>query len=411
MKNYFLLVLFNLSVLVNLSQGVRFDKERYTDEEPLEMDQLGFTDNLPEKYSLRKFCPPVLTQKGLTCVGWASAYGAMSTIFNSKFDITKENEKFLYSFDPNFIYSLISENNKNDCMEGTSIVDAMEVLKNNGCKKMLLPEKTKCNSAISSVSKGYAIPFIIKMSNTPPENWYENTNSEKINMLKKSLYDDLPIILGMNTTKSLRNIASNGLWAPSKDDSLASGHAVCIIGYDDNKYGGSFEIMNSWGKNYGDNGYNWVRYSDILNYIVELHFISVYDFKKSVHSNYTCYYGDCLNGYGHKKNNDGSRIEGNFKDGQINGYGLKHYKNGASYTGTWKNGKEDGSGYYFNPYENKWFKAEFSNGELINKDALGFIEETKKTNQNKLDDVMNYFNELDLLKVGESTDIEILDND
>jgi hypothetical protein len=37
---------------------------------------------------------------------------------------------------------------------------------------------------------------------------------------------------------------------------------MCIVGYDDNKFGGAFEIMNSWGKEYGDNGFIWFRYED-----------------------------------------------------------------------------------------------------------------------------------------------------
>ena len=40
-------------------------------------------------------------------------------------------------------------------------------------------------------------------------------------------------------------------------------HAVVIIGYDDNKYGGSFRILNSWGENWGENGMGWIRYEDI----------------------------------------------------------------------------------------------------------------------------------------------------
>jgi hypothetical protein len=37
---------------------------------------------------------------------------------------------------------------------------------------------------------------------------------------------------------------------------------MCIVGYDDKKYGGAFEIMNSWGEDWGDNGYCWIKYDD-----------------------------------------------------------------------------------------------------------------------------------------------------
>ena len=32
-------------------------------------------------------------------------------------------------------------------------------------------------------------------------------------------------------------------------------HAMTIIGYDDNKYGGAFEVMNSWGEAFGNKGF------------------------------------------------------------------------------------------------------------------------------------------------------------
>ena len=45
------------------------------------------------------------------------------------------------------------------------------------------------------------------------------------------------------------------------------GHAMCVIGYDDykvknEKAGVAFQIMNSWGPEWGNNGIGWVRYSD-----------------------------------------------------------------------------------------------------------------------------------------------------
>jgi C1A family cysteine protease len=39
-------------------------------------------------------------------------------------------------------------------------------------------------------------------------------------------------------------------------------HAICIIGYDNNRYGGAFEIVNSWGSEWGNDGYLWIKYSD-----------------------------------------------------------------------------------------------------------------------------------------------------
>jgi hypothetical protein len=45
------------------------------------------------------------------------------------------------------------------------------------------------------------------------------------------------------------------------------GHAMCVVGYDDRKYGGAFLIMNSWGPEWGQNGFAWIRYPE-FNYFV-----------------------------------------------------------------------------------------------------------------------------------------------
>jgi C1A family cysteine protease len=47
------------------------------------------------------------------------------------------------------------------------------------------------------------------------------------------------------------------------------GHAMCVIGYDDRKEGGAFQIMNSWGNDWGVNGIGWVLYKDFKHFVRE----------------------------------------------------------------------------------------------------------------------------------------------
>src|SRR6185436_7127394 len=49
------------------------------------------------------------------------------------------------------------------------------------------------------------------------------------------------------------------------------GHAMCVIGYDDYKFGseGGFQLMNSWTSKWGKNGLAWVRYSDFKHFARE----------------------------------------------------------------------------------------------------------------------------------------------
>ena len=43
-------------------------------------------------------------------------------------------------------------------------------------------------------------------------------------------------------------------------------HAVTIVGYDDRKYGGAFRILNSYGDEWGDEGFFWMTYDDFQRY-------------------------------------------------------------------------------------------------------------------------------------------------
>ncbi|HLG34931.1 MAG TPA: hypothetical protein VI757_08640, partial [Bacteroidia bacterium] len=42
--------------------------------------------------------------------------------------------------------------------------------------------------------------------------------------------------------------------------------AMLAVSYDDEKYGGAIEVLNSWGKQWGNNGFAWIRYSDCLKW-------------------------------------------------------------------------------------------------------------------------------------------------
>lgn len=89
-----------------------------------------------------------------------------------------------------------------------------------------------------------------------------------------------------------------------------------------------------------------------------------------------CLEGDCYQGYGIYVWNDGSRYEGNFKDGKRAGEGIYYYPKGAKYIGTQVNGKRHGWGAYYytsgKKYEGEWVQevregkgAMYAEGRLV----------------------------------------------
>ena len=90
-------------------------------------------------------------------------------------------------------------------------------------------------------------------------------------MTKKALVENCPVLVGMNIYNSFS--PATGYW-DGKHDGSRGNHAMCVIGYDDTKYGGAFEIMNSWGENWGNSGFIWVpykTYSENAGWALELY--------------------------------------------------------------------------------------------------------------------------------------------
>ncbi|MBK6636022.1 MAG: hypothetical protein IPG38_18605 [Chitinophagaceae bacterium] len=82
---------------------------------------------------------------------------------------------------------------------------------------------------------------------------------------------DAPVVIGMMVGGSfMQSMMGKEMWAPTNEDSSQmgfGGHAMCVIGYDDRKQ--AFQIMNSWGPEWGVNGVGWVRYADFKEFVRE----------------------------------------------------------------------------------------------------------------------------------------------
>jgi len=99
----------------------------------------------------------------------------------------------------------------------------------------------------------------------------------KQNNIKYELIENNPVIAVLYTPPSFKHL-NKGLWSPKEPPSRVNdAHAITIIGYDDNYKGGAFEIVNSWGENWGKNGFAWIPYEVFIDWTPMIFKISDYN--------------------------------------------------------------------------------------------------------------------------------------
>lgn len=84
-----------------------------------------------------------------------------------------------------------------------------------------------------------------------------------IGEIKHALSNQTPVIFGFIEPRSFFNIPPSGIMPiPSEDELRIGGHAVCAVGFDDEKQ--ALLIRNSYGAEFGLNGYLYMPYEFIL---------------------------------------------------------------------------------------------------------------------------------------------------
>lgn len=329
----------------------------------------GYAEDLPPAYSLKQYTPFAKNQGQYgTCTAWASAYAALTTQYAKSIGLTNRSTITGLSYCPYFCYA--EANGDNTCESGTAVENAIISLRDIGAKKFYLPV-IGCGTEIPQsilddadryhITEGYILynvesEFDILESDpiVAIDNFLKNKSKADINEMKSYLAAGVPIIYATYVPMSFFDVTDN-YWEPYPDEKENPGksvlsntgmhqqHAMCIIGYDDTKYGGAFEILNSWGENWGDNGFTWIRYEDWNLFAYQAYYLEIplADIDEIAGSG--CISGDCANGYGVYKA-EGSRYEGHFKNYTYDGEGIYTWPDGQVYAGNWTAGKRQGEG-------------------------------------------------------------------
>jgi hypothetical protein len=379
MKNLFLTLSILLSVSLTFGQGLKLDSANYLNTNVWQPPRkLGYSQSLlPKSYSLKKYCP-VAKNQGLiaTCVGWAVAYAGLTTAQNARMGLTDDFEKQIRAFDPLFLYGMIKLDGDYWCQEGTTITGALAVLSYFGCKPLLWYPWFGCNER----NKYDEFTLDIASSNRIGQYFSVQLNAS-MEMVKTALADNRPVIIGMSLTDSFSdgNSTRNGIWNPKVGELPVGDHAMCVVGYDDYKYGGAFEVMNSWGNEFGAEGFIWIKYSDFYKYVKE-----AYVFDAGEQSVGSCSIGNCYNGYGRKKYSSDYIYEGYFNTGLPNYFGCFLFPDKSFYIGELKDGDLHGNGVFYDIEYGEYFDVFYKNNVLVQSRVRGFAAEEQSEKTNKI---------------------------
>jgi hypothetical protein len=235
---------------------------------------------IPKAYSLKQYAPYPGNQGVFgTCVGWSSAYAARTIAESIALNRLDRLLSTANVFSPVFLYRSVHflyKNNPNPTgEEGANISWALDFMKKEGVVKMPDFEKnadfrgkttfSQLKLALFGNSRRYPIGDYVRLYQSGRGS---TGDGERTRMVKKSLAEGKPVIIGMNCPDSF--FSAKGAWQPQENPRYNyGGHAMCVVGYDDEKYGGAFEIQNSWGTEWGNGGYIWIPYTVFEQFVSE----------------------------------------------------------------------------------------------------------------------------------------------
>jgi C1A family cysteine protease len=225
-------------------------------------------EGLPRAFSLKPYAPLPGDQTDYgTCVAWAAAYAARTISESVALSRQNQTETTRNAFSPVYVYRTIRPDDP-ECQQGAQIFWALDLMRDSGAAKMLDIERSldfpRVDLSLYRKSRKFPIADYVTLFSR------EDQNKPGLipRIVKKSLVEGKPIIIGMNTPDSF--MEAKTVWQPRESPGrYYGGHAMCVVGYDDEKNGGSFEIINSWGAEWGNGGFIWIPYRVFVDFVFE----------------------------------------------------------------------------------------------------------------------------------------------
>lgn len=213
--------------------------------------------------------PPVGDQgQESSCVGWSTSYYYRTVLAAQKYHWSAEDPN--HEFSPSFIYNQI--NGGKDA--GSYISDALSLLTQTGDVPISLfpyqagdylrqPPGQLVASATAFHIADFGYLYNRVAQQTVPD----------LRVLKRWLSGGQGLVIGIQVPSTSFSNYTGGVYdGPYASDADFGGHAMFVIGYDDNAEGtgiGAFRVINSWGAGWGEQGYGWLSYDFLSHYLTD----------------------------------------------------------------------------------------------------------------------------------------------
>lgn len=204
--------------------------------------------SLPAAVDLSSHLPPVRSQGAIgSCAAWSTVYYARTLMEQSRrgWDAAREDHQFA----PLFSYNQITQGRN----EGTAITAHMRLLQDLGAVSLdAFPYVDRLDVQPSDDLKIRASDLKIEGFRSLPR----RDGALDLDAVRAFLAEGRPVVAGFELFEDFQRY-QGGVYQTT-DGTLLGGHAMTIVGYDDQK--GAFRLVNSWGTNWGEEGFLWLSY-------------------------------------------------------------------------------------------------------------------------------------------------------
>jgi cathepsin K len=219
--------------------------------------------DLTEKY--KGYFPPVGSQgQQYSCTAWAVAYTTLTfLVAKSRTAPAARN----VTFSPAFVYNSKTPDRR-QCTYGLSVGRALDFVKFYGAPPLsTMPPYDDSDCAGEIPDPVYAAARALSVGQYQP--LYP---ANEISVLKSILNNDLPVVMVLSVDSHFQGLRSPVYnW---KGPAVGL-HTVTLVGYDDtypvgaNIGLGAMKILNSFGEEFGTQGFAWIPYADLQRVVQE----------------------------------------------------------------------------------------------------------------------------------------------